>query len=301
MKYVFILGNMRSGTSWVAQVLSQSPTPLCYLREPLTNLKKYPQTSEKLQELWSVYVDSPEINYYVSMLADLPFSRKLLRSCHHTDIMSNSEKPKYLLIKEIHNIPAFHRILSSVDYKAVLIMRDPLRIVDSAFHNFRIRAMYRDEYAWLQKAAAGDTPISDKGYLYALKSLSPTMIKALCGPKQNIEEFVRVYIIVLFQHYILEYWATVSANVYPIVYDDLCKDSISEFKKMFSFVGLKFNNKVEQFIAEHNQIDERNDPFSTFLSSYLIGTSPYKALTLGHIGILKYYDPRVHEDIISAT
>jgi len=291
MKYIFVLGNMRSGTSLVSRVLAQSPTPHCYFEEPFVKLKKQHYLPiGGYVEPWSVYIDDKNIDHHQKLIEKFTTDFSVFKKdVVGVSVVRNSGEPQYYLIKEVHNIPAFSKIIDGLDYKIVFVKRDPSRILDSNFYNFRVRSVYKDEYKWLKEVLLGNRKVTDKFYSEAVESLNKPIADYIRKSDPNSkEEYIRFFFILLFNQFLLDSWNRNRKNSYMVEYENLCSsDKIKEFKKIFDFAGFVFNNGVVKFINKCSEVDDREDPYSISRNSYLISDAKYKYLTDEQIKILK--------------
>ena len=287
MKYIFVLGNMRSGTSWVSRVIAQSPIPLRYFEEPFVKLKRYPKTVCK--EPWSVHInDSKKIKYYRNLLKTFETDFGVFKKdVVGISVLQNSDNPEYFVIKEVHNIPAFRKIVDGLDCKIVFTSRNPFRVLDSNLHNFGdgLR-IYMDEYIWLHKAVRGNIKIKDKCYLKALESLNSATVDFIKEPIFNKDRYIQFFIVLLFNQRVLNYWDTESENTYMIQYEELCSDKITGFKNISDFIGFPFGDNVSDFLKNCSEVDNRKDPYSILRNKYLVGNAKYKFLTDEQIKVL---------------
>ena len=126
MRYVFVLGLGRSGTSWVSRVLATTNTPHIYFEEPFTKLKHYPH-SEGMIEPWSVcpYAEQEKINWFTDIIENLPYDYENMireRLINRSVFSNSSEYNEYKnslktieaeLMEKVYNIPTKNRDLTN--------------------------------------------------------------------------------------------------------------------------------------------------------------------------------------------
>lgn len=293
MKYVFVLGNCRSGTSWVSRTLSQSSTPLYYLEEPFVKLTTY--TQKRFFEPWSFFCeDTQSIDFYRRIIDCLPYNVSMFKP--NESGVSNTSHPKYILLKEIHNLPAFFKLISGLEYKIIFVRRNLFRSLDSWIynfggfdswiHNFVGGAIYKDEYIWLRGAILGDFIVSDPFYLSAANLLPTSLQMYLRNSIDKVEAYIKLFIILLFNQLVLQQWSKVDRNIYTLQYEELCRNNIVEFSKVFDFVEFTFDDDIVEFIDSCTKNENRNDPYDIHRKHLLLGNTSYKILTSEQIAVL---------------
>lgn len=287
MKYIFLLGVGRSGTSWVGKVLSSTSDALIYFEEPITKFRKYPESN--CWEKWSFNANASEetIDWYVDRLKRLPFEyEELLRSgIIKRSVHSNSENPEFVLIKEVHNLSAWHRVISKMENVDVIVIdRNPYRILDSYFHNFPRRNNYVDEYRWLRECVLDSSKIKDKLYHEVVGMFSENALDYIKKPFSKTAEFIRFFISILFARNCVR---RVCGNYYYLPYEFLCKNPKFEFGSLFDTFNLSWDCGTDEILEQTMSKDERNEPYSVCRADILVGDKPFKYLTKGMVEILK--------------
>lgn len=288
MKYIFILGLGRSGTSWVSRTLAQSSSPLIYFEEPLTKLKEYPYNSN--EEKWSVSANGSEkdIKFYKDTFKLFEYTTdRISEDVSGRCVFANNQFPNFIIIKEVHNLAVFHRLVEDLDYKAIIVYRDPLRILDSYFYNFNKRMNYRDEYLWLQKAVKHPNEIRDEKYKYLLQFLGDPIIDYLKRPFEDTEEYVRFFITILFNQIMLHRFD--KNRKIPVSYKALCYNPKMIFEELCKSIGLEFGKNMLDFINDCSEDDDRQDPYSIRRTNYLLGKEKYKYLSDEQLQVLSEF------------
>lgn len=136
-KLRLVIGPGRSGTSWLASMLSETSTPTWYLNEPIAHFPyrmpfyhKYDQSAvnyiSKLNEynpLTKAYKLLTNTNFIEEQLPNERLKRK-------------SNQPEAILIKEVHSLLATEAIVNYFNVPCVVITRNPLYVVDSNITTF---------------------------------------------------------------------------------------------------------------------------------------------------------------------
>jgi len=228
-----ILGVARSGTSWIHTVLSQSDTPMRSIKEPLRifnnlvgNAPEFGMKDFRTFGDIKAFLDNP----------DHPFLTAI-RSCmnlklnNHKTVLRNDNIYTYCLIKEIGallNVPSF--IAASKHSKIILVVRDPLYVIDSLFsiHNsINYFCTPINELPYGIEIADGISK-NDREY---------DILKRYTAVKRVQDDFY-----CFAEHY--------PENVYLVEYEKICKKPYFYFKKMTKFLKLSWGDNENSFLQE---------------------------------------------------
>lgn len=148
-----VLGVGRSGTTWLAESLARSATPLSYLEEPYRRVRPRPVFATGDEPTALPYTDDP----------DAPAVRRLRRTL---ELLSGFEPDaawldprsarraeagaSRVLVKEVHALMGVEHVLARVACPTILIVRRFEPLLDSLMAHVGVgSALFREEYASL--------------------------------------------------------------------------------------------------------------------------------------------------------
>ena len=273
---VVILSLPRSGSSWVGEILGLSPTAM-YLREPITQsfLRRYPKSYSYFE-----FDEATKPNIY-DLSAKNVFSGLPLFN-HWITIHSN----QWNLSKRVHR-----RIVT----KEV----NPF-MLSWLFENFHPRIIYLIRHPVAVTYSFDRMGWSGKKFESRLS-------------KETLEEKIPHY-----RKFTHSFWAEHGAfqafvlneicknqkenESFSIVrYEDLCADPVNEYKKLFEFAQLEWNDAVERKILERcNPCKINNNAYSTQRDTAYEAKKWKKEVPLEKIRELKQaylsFDPAYYKD-----
>lgn len=250
MKYRFVLGVGRSGTTFLSRLMALSNSPMKYIVEPLPRVKRLLDT--EYTEPWTVLPlpDSPEVINARNIILGLSSrSNELIRE----DVLDRTvvrDDPyfEFMLIKEVHGLLAFPLILSGVDYKAVVIVRRVERVLDSYFHGHtkQQRKYLIDEYDYIKNYLSyrhGGFP-KNKILDLALKEVSKGIRNYIKRSRLFTKEILRHACIVETLNQFLEQWSVIDNRVKLVSFEDLCVSPVDESKCLYNFLDFEYGNST---------------------------------------------------------
>lgn len=218
-----VLGVGRSGTTWLAYVLGQTTTPIRFFMEGLAD-------------------------GYHPFLADV-IPLDLARYAERDD-----PDWQLCLIKEVHSLWMTEPMLKK-GCKAVLVVRDPVRVVDSLLTRDGLNGLYLCKEVGLPLHGSRQKVISD-------------MIDAVGVINATLRELARGF-----------------NNAMLVEYENMCKSPVSEFKAAATFLDLEWSGKCEQLLNDTMTGQHREDiRFSIFRHTERQLDKPWTFLTTDEVG-----------------
>ena len=274
-----VLGTGRSGTTWVADVLSATSTPLRYLSEPLyqwiPELKlslendhtavRFGDVREQDHSLIDVYrsLAKPGMKWADHFTIDARFKVK-----------RDDGNFRYCLVKEVHALLDVENIASNLGCPIVLISRDPLRIVDSILYNQGPDVtLWENEFTYLRHEAVMNYYF--RGRTQVIRDAADEI--ELCS---NREQIILKKIFCAFL--LREIFRSVSSrlnNVEYIDYEDLCRSPVRILREIADFFGLEYESSIEPTLNHTmSETGEAYNPYSIFRNTKEKHCDQYKFL-----------------------
>jgi len=237
-KPILIIGLHRSGTTWLAKILSL-PKEIKYISEPFN-----PNTGLKVFTKWLVYINHSNEGIYLPAIAklfkvggDLRFTlpnAKFLLSRYVPG-------PKRILMKGIGgSVFSTNWLVEKFDMQVVAIMRHP-----AAFYSSLKRLNWRFDF---DNLLSQSDLMAD--YLEPYRELmsKPNMSFA--------EEAATLWLCV---NFVLDKYITEHPEAIFKRHEDLSQNPIIEFKDLYHKLGLDFNSKIEAKINKFSNSDNKSE------------------------------------------
>ncbi len=284
-KLKIVLGIGRSGTTWISNILATTRTPVRYFEEPLHHIRPILNFSRKN--------DRTALNYYdeISNTHRLYIAYKLLTVPKYnwdkiglkSFLKRDTDDFQYCLVKEVHCLLATEALLSSLNVKAIIVIRNPIYIIDSIFNAQGISSLY----------LINETEMIRKN-IYFLKKNFPknfikiqsmfNKIKSIKNARERkiLETALTVAVLTSFLYNISK--KNIS-NIYLIKYENLCMNPKKYFSEMSDFLSLSWDdtgcNLLTESTAYKNGSDK--DPYSIFRNTSSQTDHPLKFLTKNEV------------------
>ena len=274
-----VLGTGRSGTTWVADVLSATSTPLRYLSEPL--YQWIPELKLSLENDHTA-VRFGDVREQDHSLIDVyrSFAQPRMKWADHFTIdprfkvKRDDRNFRYCLVKEVHALLDVENIARNLGCPIVLISRDPLRIVDSILYNQGTDVtLWDNEFAYLRDEAVIANYFRDR-------------IQVILGAGEAIElcpNRKKIILKKIFCAFLLrEIFRTVAGhlkNVRYVDYEDLCKSPMPLLREIADFFGLEYESSIEPALNRTmRETGKVYNPYSIFRNTKEKHCDPYKFL-----------------------
>lgn len=281
MKYRFVLGIGRSGTTLLGKLIALTNSKLRYVIEPLPRLTTLP--TNNYNEPWTVLPrpDSDEVNSLRETIVKLSKTSEIIRPDLLKETVERDDPAfDFLLIKEVHGLLAFPFALDTLDYKAVVITRDVTRIIDSTLHNHPHVRYLIDEYQFIKNYMTDKHPAKIQILDEALESTSPRLRSYI---KKNDFQYDKVSgytcINTIISNF-LRCWANrQSVQVKHVDFETLGSSPVNEMQKIFSFLDLSFDDSILQKVYAMTHGGTEVGAYDTNKDSKKILKQSYKCLT----------------------
>ena len=256
---LLVIGPGRSGTSWLAEMISNSQNNILYLNEPLSFLKlslpfyyKYDQTVTRYKKLFH-----PTNPLYISY--------KLLSNPYFSiDGNVNRERVKYIgkstefiLIKEVHSLLATEALINHLKCPIILITRNPIYVVDSLLFLQGLKSTL-----W----QAEKKLLTSSKFLNRIKYNNQSLLKKFLNHYSTNNRFDIIITKIIIVSVLNKFLITLSSEydtVKHIDYDSLCKNTNEILNNCLHFFNLK-NQNIKSTINIFSTALATSDPYSVF-------------------------------------
>lgn len=258
-----LLGLGRSGTSWTLEVLARCDGKVRALSEPLHHLRPPITISDSPDRVACNYAERlPARHALLRAYADLSADR--LPTIHRPSgaLLCNAEQPERVLIKEVHALLATPAILHATRAKAVVLTRDPLRVVDSIFNC----QGYESPYLHHEFSACGDSHLLSRIGTPTQTMRRLSLWREIDGNRdaQQRRMIAAVWAAAIVQR-LLQVTAEQSpGRVMAIAYEQAIGDPQAVFAQAAEHLGLQFGDAARGFCEQTQSRDESQDPYSIY-------------------------------------
>lgn len=238
-RLVFVLGLARSGTTWLANTLARTQTPIRYFEEPLYGIrpKLFFSLRNDMSSLSCDAVQSDLHRFFTAYkLLTCPEIMPADFRPRSTKFRRNDPDFESVLVKEVHSLMASQNLLAQWKRPTIFITRSPEVVVDSVFQFAGYNTIYlKEEYRFLKTSTFLDKYFpAEKEQILSLIS----EIDKISNFKKRIllEKALTVYLI---QHL---FWrlAKKYSNLKIVQYEALIENPDKEFNEIASFLGLEY-------------------------------------------------------------
>lgn len=260
-----VLGVGRSGTSWLAAVLSRTRTPLRYLKEPLFHLTPPLRFARHLDHTAIQHARNLEDDHRLvraySLLASRNWPADLLAApdCKQRDDLAW----KLCLVKEVHSLLATEGLLRRIRCPTLMLVRTPVQIVDSLlaaqgtdtiYLGNEFRHVQEDGFLeWLELA---DTRSVNEGFR-AVAGAPSARLRAI-GEKLLAAALVQCSLVRT---------ARDLSYVRRLDYETLCQSPAQVMRCAADFLSLDWSEEMDEFLHRTSASAGAQgdaDPYSTF-------------------------------------
>ena len=226
MKKIAIHSVPRSGSSWLGEIINSSPN-VSYAFQPLFSyaFKAELDENSSVQEIENFYNRiSKTTDAFVKQTDDRASGKK--------PTFSKTDKIEAIAYKEVR----YHYVIENLikkdpHIKVIGLVRSPVAVINSWFNAPR---EFRKDLGW---------------------NLQEELAKANKKNQGKQEEYFGlnkwVETTLLFE-YLQE---TYPNNFYLLKYEDLCRNTVDEVKRLYSFVGLEYGEQTQQFLTDKKEVE----------------------------------------------
>ncbi len=244
-----LLGVNRSGTTWMGEVLSRTSSPIRYFMEGLQYIKPLLQFTPVDDRLSISY--HPELNlshpltkaYKAFLATNKGLDALNLTSCTHR----NDLDYHYCLTKQVHSILATDGLLKVLNTKAILLVRDPVYVVDSLLSRDHLKSYsLTNEWKYIQ-----DEDFLNEFHPTRKKELLKTF-KALNGIFPNRYTIIlrKVFTVALINEMLVQLAEKYRSLCLLVRYEKLLENPEEIFESCAKHFGLNWDEQIVSFLEK---------------------------------------------------
>jgi hypothetical protein len=248
VKPILLTGIPRSGTTWVGRILAASGK-VGYVNEPF-NLAVSPGSFRVPAEHWYTYVTAENEGDVLPALTpaltlQYPLARELGRCRNRTDLLHTlrswrawaRRRGQRPLIKEPHAVFSAEWFARRLDSQIVVMIRDPLAVVSSWK-----RLGWTVDFGDLL-----DQPLLMRDWLEPFEREMSLARSASWSLVEQVALLWRlIYSVVADERY---------PHVYLLRHEDLSRDPVGEYAKLYDALDLTFDDAVLKAVARSSSAD----------------------------------------------
>lgn len=277
MRFAFVFGVGRSGTTLLSRLLACTTTPVRLVNELC------PGIPDRIPH--PVFMAEPEDEATAlrvrEALALLAAGKTPFAPAQASRIERDDADARTVLVKDVHSLLAWPAILDGLaDWRAVVITRDPLRALDSYLHGHpRGQRRYLvEEYAYLARLLRRPgSRAPDPRVAKIAADLPRTMRSYLRRPRALTREVPRQAVATGFLARFLATWADEDERVAHLGFESLCRDPLGEASRLLDFLELDADDRTLQGIQEMTS-GSSAAYYATDKDSRRVLEQPYKVL-----------------------
>ncbi len=285
MRYRFAFGLGRSGTTLLGRLLALTSSPTRFVSELCPGIADRIPNPVFMVEPG----DAPTIESVRNAVIDLGAGKSPFSEEQAFRIERNDPDADVLLIKEIHSLLAYREIVAGLeDWKAVVILRDVSRTLDSYFfgHSPAVRRYLVEEYKFITERIVNGR--CDALMSRAMAALAPSVARYFRRPRIFTNELMRQAAATDFICHFLEQWTGEDDRMTLVRFENLCRDPLSEMLRLLEFLELEHDDQTLEGIQQMTS-GSSHEYYATDKDSGMILRQPYKFLGDRELNRLKAF------------
>lgn len=247
-KLRLVLGTARSGTSWLVETLAASSTPLRYWHEPFFRYRPKMRFSDGEDHLAIRYTQTlrrwhPLVHAYHSLTVPTYDWHRL--RLDERDLRRNDPDWELCLVKEVHSLLATEGLLNRLNVPALLVVRDPVYIVDSLFDRDGLGSIYgKHEEQYVLDPLFMDRFVPER------KDVIQNVVRQLDAAAPRRRVMRRRVLTIALIHVMLRKLAAEHDQVLLVEYEMLCAEPWSECERAAAALGVQAGSQMMQFLEK---------------------------------------------------
>jgi hypothetical protein len=254
-KPLLITGSPRSGTTWAGKILSLSPS-LRYIAEPFNPLisKEYYNLSIPY---WFLNINTENEHLYLNQL------KNILRISPHLSDLSNNIKTAKTLRSKAGELKYYLRYMSGLERP---LIKDPIALMSAEWlagrFNMDVLVLIRHPAAFVNSAKRVNWSfnlahiLAQPALMHRLKPFQEEMTSSVGSDKFSLNNSILFWNIV---HHLIRQYQDQNPTWIFIRHEDISKEPIIEFKKIFNRLDINFDSGIEKKIIAFSGNKNRSE------------------------------------------
>ncbi|HVN40471.1 MAG TPA: hypothetical protein VMW19_20090 [Myxococcota bacterium] len=239
MRFLFVFGVGRSGTTLLGRLLAYTQTPARFVTELCPSIPdRIPNPIFMVEP-----ADAATIGRVRDALFELAAGKLRFAPDQAWRLERDDADAQVAVVKDVHSLLAWPAIVEGLPaWRAVVITRETPRVLDSLLRERGNRRYLAEDYAWLARHLDADPrdPRIDR----AASSLPARMTEYLRRPRLLTRGWLRQALAAELLARFLRDWALHDARVAHVEFEALCRDPLGETLRLYEFLELDHDDET---------------------------------------------------------
>jgi len=233
MRFSFVFGVGRSGTTLLGRLMACTSTPSRFVTELCPGIR-----DRIASPLFAIAPgDAESLSRVREALAELASGKNPFPPDQSWRLERDDPDAQVVIVKDVHSLLAWPAIVEGLrDWRALVITRETPRVLDSHFRGSTPWRYLVEEYAYLTRQL--DAPGGDARIARVAAELPDAAADYLRRPRLLTRGWLRQALATEFLARFLRRWAAEDPRVSHVEFEALCRDPLSEATRLLEFLEL---------------------------------------------------------------
>jgi hypothetical protein len=272
MRFVFVFGVGRSGTTLLGRMMASTATPARFVTELCPGIR-----DRIASPLFVVEPEDAEgLSRVRGALAELASGKNPFPPDQGWRLERDDPDAQVLIVKDVHSLLAWPAIVEGLsDWRAVVITRSTPRVLDSYLCGSIPWRYLITEYGYLARQL--DVPGGDARVARVAAELPPAAADYLRRPRLLTRGWLRQAVATEFLARFLRRWADEDARVTHVDFESLCRDPLGEATRLLELLDLDCDDGTLESIRRTTSGSSQGY-YATDKDSRRVLEQPYRVL-----------------------